>query len=58
MIDSREDVLTSPATAARRRRTPVTATRPSRRETVVTGKSLPIKRVFSDAKVKPFDQIE
>ncbi|MEI2726501.1 MAG: vitamin B12-dependent ribonucleotide reductase [Verrucomicrobiota bacterium] len=58
MIDSREDVLTSPAAAARRRRTPVTATRPSRRETVVTGKSLPIKRVFSDAKVKPFDQIE
>ena len=58
MIDAREDVLTASATSNRRRATPVAATRPGRRETTVTGKSLPIKRVFSDAKVKPFDQIE
>jgi len=58
MIDAREDVLTASATPNRRRATPVAATRPGRRETTVTGKSLPIKRVFSDAKVKPFEQIE
>lgn len=58
MIDTREDVLPATATSTRRRPTPVAATRPGRRETSGTGKSLPIKRVFSDAKVKPFDQIE
>src|SRR5882672_7399517 len=58
MIDAREDVLTTTATASRRRPTPVAATRPGRRETAANGKSLPVKRVFSDAKMNPFDQIE
>ena len=58
MIDAREDVMTASASSSRRRPTPVAATRPGRRETSVAGKSLPIKRVFSDPKVKPFDQIE
>ena len=59
MIDAREDVLTATANSTRRRpTTPVAATRPGRRETTAVGKSLPIKRVFSDAQVKPFDQIE
>jgi ribonucleoside-diphosphate reductase alpha chain len=58
MIDAREDVMTAPTSQNRRRGATVSATRNGRRETPATGKHLPIKRVFSDAKVKPFDQIE
>ena len=58
MIDAREDVLTAPATQTRRRPAPVSASRNGRRETAAKGKSAPFQRVFSDAKVKPFDQIE
>src|SRR5262245_53051031 len=58
MIDAREDVLASPATQTRRRPTPVAATRNARRESNAKGKSASFQRVFSDAKVKPFDQIE
>ena len=58
MIDAREDVLTAPATQTRRRPAPVAANRNGRRETTATGKSPTFKRVFSDAKVKPFEQIE
>ncbi len=58
MIDAREDVLTANSSSTRRRPTPVSATRPGTREAAETGRSLPIKRVFSDAKVKPFDQVE
>jgi ribonucleoside-diphosphate reductase alpha chain len=58
MIDAREDVLTAPTTQSRRRPTPVSASRNGRRETVAKGKAAPFQRVFSDAKVKPFDQIE
>jgi ribonucleoside-diphosphate reductase alpha chain len=58
MIDAREDVMTAPTSQNRRRGATVSATRNGRRETPATGKSLPIKRVFSDAKIKPFDQIE
>jgi len=58
MIDAREDVLTTNSSSTRRRPTPVSATRPGTREASETGRSLPIKRVFSDAKVKPFDQVE
>jgi ribonucleoside-diphosphate reductase alpha chain len=58
MIDAREDVLTAPATQTRRRSTSVSANRNGRSAATTSSKSLPIKRVFSDAKVKPFDQIE
>ena len=58
MIDAREDVMTAPAKQNRRGTATVSAARNGRREPVATGKSLPVKRVFSDAKVKPFDQIE
>ena len=57
MIDAREDVSTASATQSRRRPASVSANRNSRSATTHS-KSLPIKRVFSDAKVKPFDQIE
>lgn len=57
MIDAREDVSTASATQSRRRPASVSANRNGRSATTHS-KSLPIKRVFSDAKVKPFDQIE
>ncbi len=58
MIDAREDVL-SPAPKAANRRTPkVSATRAMKPTKSEAKKSLRIERVFSDAKVKPFDQIE
>ncbi len=57
MIDAREDVLTASATQTRRRSPSVSANR-NGRPAATNSKSLPLKRVFSDAKVKPFDQIE
>ena len=60
MIDAREDVLT-PAAKAAHRTVHVSATRSAKpMKSAKTGpkKSLRIERVFSDAKVKPFDQIE
>ncbi|NOS68868.1 MAG: vitamin B12-dependent ribonucleotide reductase [Verrucomicrobia bacterium] len=60
MIDAREEVLTQPATQSRRRQTTVTATRAGTSKSVSapTKKTLRVQRVFSDAKVNPFDQIE
>jgi len=60
MIDAREEVLTAPATQSRRRQTTVTATRSGSTKPVAPAskKSLRVQRVFSDAKVNPFDQIE
>jgi ribonucleoside-diphosphate reductase alpha chain len=58
MIDARTEVLASAAPLPRRRTATVTATRTNKNLTIPAKKSLPVKRVFSDAKVKPFDQIE
>src|SRR3954453_17371917 len=57
MIDAREEVLSAPS---RHRRTLPTgrAVRPTKSSAPLAKKSLSIKRVFSDAKVKPFDQVE
>ena len=58
MIDTREDV-SSPATkTANRRSATVSTTRAMKPTKSESKKSLRIERVFSDAKVKPFDQIE
>src|SRR6266576_373309 len=58
MIDAREDVLT-PAAAAGRRRTEKSSTARGMKPAKAGNKKfLPIARVFSDAKVKPFDQNE
>ena len=57
MIDAR-DHLQSPASATHRRRTRATTASRSRLGQAAAAKSLPMERVFSDAKVKPFDQIE
>jgi ribonucleoside-diphosphate reductase alpha chain len=58
MIDAREEVLSSAPKAAHRRSAKVSAGRAVRTTKSATGKSLRLERVFSDAKVKPFDQIE
>ncbi|HEX7862076.1 MAG TPA: vitamin B12-dependent ribonucleotide reductase [Verrucomicrobiae bacterium] len=69
MIDAREELLSAPAARENRsnRRTTPAAEKNGlkgvsrgklNRVNVKSNKSLPIQRVFSDAKVKPFDQIE
>jgi len=58
MIDSTQDVLSSPVHRSRRRKTAVAASRPSKVLSASASKALNIERVFSDAKVKPFEQIE
>ena len=56
MIDARNEVLPSVGTGSRRTRsTPVS--RNSRKRTS-PARSLRLERVFSDAKTKPFDQLE
>jgi len=58
MIDAREDVSAPAAKAASRRTNKVSATRSMKPTKSEAKKSLRIERVFSDAHVKPFDQIE
>src|SRR6267143_848325 len=54
MIDARHEVLSSSSATHRRRSPALSGERPARRNV----KSLRIERLFSDAKVKPLDQIE
>jgi len=58
MIDAREAVLTPAPHQSRRRMATVTATRATKSSNGSGKKSLPIERVFSDAAVKPFDQVD
>jgi len=58
MIDAREDVSAPAPKAASRRNNKVSTARAMKPAKSETKKSLRIERVFSDAKVKPFDQIE
>src|SRR5271163_4160216 len=58
MIDAREDVSAPAPKAASRRNNKVSNDRSMKPAKSETKKSLRIERVFSDAKVKPFDQIE
>ena len=57
MIDTHEEALAPASQQARRRTTPATATRPTK-ATSAARKTLPVERTFSDARTKPFDQIE
>src|SRR6185295_5256928 len=57
MIDTREEVVSAPSSQARRRGTPMPSKRKAPRVTI-PGKTLKVQRVFSNAKVKPFDQLE
>ena len=58
MIDAREEVSSPAPKAANRRTNKVSANRSMKPAKSEPKKSLRIERVFSDAKVKPFDQIE
>src|SRR6202790_3367461 len=58
MIDAREDVSAPAPPAAGRRNKKVSTTRFVKPERSESQKSLRIERVFSDDKIKPFDQIE
>ncbi len=59
MIDTREEVLSSAPKAAHRRAGKFSAARPVKPATKSSAKKhVHVDRVFSDAKVKPFDQIE
>ena len=55
MIDTHDQVL-SPSSARNRRRA-APASRPLK-SSPAAQRSLPVQRVFSDAKIKPFDQVE
>ncbi|HET7625120.1 MAG TPA: vitamin B12-dependent ribonucleotide reductase [Verrucomicrobiae bacterium] len=58
MIDAREEVLPSAPKQHRHRPARVTGARGSKSSAAPSQKTLRIERVFSDAKTKPFDQIE
>src|SRR5271154_6553222 len=58
MIDAREEILSPAPKAAHRRTAKVSAGREIKPQKSTSKKMLPIARVFSDAKIKPFDQIE
>src|SRR5688572_30311354 len=59
MIDAREEVVSSPSSSTQtRRRGSRLSTRRLNSRPTSNVKSLKVQRVFSDAKVKPFDQIE
>jgi len=57
MIDTHDQVLSSPSARSRRRTAPAPAVTRSHKGHLPTKKSLPVQRVFSDASVKPFDQV-
>jgi len=58
MIDSTQDVLSSPVHRNRRRSASVSAARPTKSAAASSKKSLNVERVFSDPNVNPFDQLE
>ena len=58
MIDTREDVSTPAPKAAGHRANKINASRSMKTTQAAPKKSLRIERVFSDANVKPFEQIE
>src|SRR5436305_13719682 len=58
MIDARNEGVPSAKLDMRRRATSVAANRAPAKTISRARKGLPVERVFSDAKVKPFDQIE
>jgi ribonucleoside-diphosphate reductase alpha chain len=59
MIDAREEVLSSaPPQHRRRTATSTTPARGGKASALPAPKSARVERVFSDAKVKPFDQLE
>src|ERR1043166_6500384 len=58
MINASEEVLSVAAHRNRPRPATLIAPRAAKSNVPAAKKSLPVERVFSDAKVSPFDQIE
>ncbi|MSU56577.1 MAG: vitamin B12-dependent ribonucleotide reductase [Pedosphaera sp.] len=58
MIDTRETALTSAPQTTRRRTSTVTATRTAKNNPPPAKKTLPLQRVFSNARINPFDQLK
>src|SRR5260221_1960533 len=58
MIDARDEMMSSAAVEPRRRSASVSATRAPARNVSRPRKTLRVERIFSDPRVKPFDQIE
>src|SRR5262245_52150830 len=58
MIDARDEILASTTIQTRRKTATVTGTRINKSLPDPAKKTLPLARVFSDARLKPFDQIE
>src|SRR5476651_1477143 len=58
MIDAREEILSPAPKAAHRRTAKVSAGREIKPQKSTAKKMLSVERVFSSAKVKPFDQVE
>ncbi len=59
MIDTHDEVLSSGATRNRRRPAAhAAASGRAAKNALPAKKSLPVQRIFSDAKVKPFDQVQ
>jgi len=58
MIDAREEISTPASHAGHRRTAKVSASRESKGGKTTGKKSLTVERIFSNPKIKPFDQIE
>ena len=58
MLDSHEQVTSAPVTRNRRRGAAATAASRTAKSPAIARKTIRIQRVFSDAKIKPFDQVE
>src|SRR5256885_2349071 len=58
MIDASDEVISSARVETRRRVASVSATRTPTRNVSRSRKTLRVERIFSDPKIKPFDQIE
>src|ERR1700691_5433019 len=58
MIDTHDQVLSPSSARSRRRAAPAPSASRSTKSARPNQKSLPVQRIFSDAKVKPFDQVQ
>ncbi len=58
MIDSHDQVMPAPSSQRRRATAAQTGARAPKRGSAVPQKTMPVQRVFSDAKINPFDQLE
>src|SRR6476660_8183101 len=58
MIDARDQIVSSPVASNRQRKTTLSSARSVKDGGSLGKRTLPMGRVFSDSRIKPFDQIE